>query len=51
MNHMDGRYIVHANMLFYPLYYDIIKPNKSKYHTGISFTICFVENQRILYVK
>ena len=30
--------IAHANMLFYPLYYDIInKPNKSKYHTDVSF--------------
>ena len=36
-------------MLFYPLHYDIIRLNKSKNHTGISFITWFAENQIVLW--
>ena len=42
--------IVHASMLFCPLYY-YNKPNKSKNHTGIPFITGFAENQRILIIR
>ena len=40
--------IVHANMLFYPLYYDIISLTSLKITQAFHLLLGFAENQRIL---
>ena len=42
---MGGRYIAHVNILFYPLYHDIISLTSLKITQALHLLLGFAENQ------
>ena len=45
VNQLRGRLIAHANLLFYPLYYDIINLTSLKITQAFHLSLGFAENQ------